>query len=427
MIKTALCPHKVSDSQIDFLSRVTSTVKVAVQTNIYTSSQDVPWKDWHTVVSQGDTLWSRAFLQAMEESSESNVHAYYVLIYEDSHPVFCAYFQQVEFATNRIKAFTQDLNSKGSIRKWLFYRVSDVARRLVQLFKFRILVNGNAFLTTDNGFRAAKHIPEDRYQEFLDLAIQQLAKQIPRSTGILLKDISLSHTQDDWDTYWQEKGYHKFLPDPEMFVRLPSAWNSWEDYLAAMSSKYRQRAKSAYKKSKHILHRDLSLEDIQQHQEAIFKLFQQVIAKETFSLTEISSDYFVHLKQALKDKFVLHGYFVEDELIGFCSHILSQRGPITHFVGFDLAQNQPNKLYQRMLYDQIQMSLDNKGMEPVRLSLGRTAMEIKSAVGAVPQTGPCYLHLCPKWMNTLARPIMSNLKLEDWTPRNPFKSPVPVQ
>ncbi|MEM7371635.1 MAG: hypothetical protein AAF587_23675 [Bacteroidota bacterium] len=399
-----------------------------MNTRIFSSATEVPWEDWDAVSSQTDTLWSKDFLQAIEESADKDLHPYYILIYEDHRPIFCAYFQQVEFATSRIKAFTQDLDSKGSIRKWLFYRVSDIARRLVQLFRFRILVNGNSLVTNNNGFRAAKHIPANRHQELLTLSIQELASNIPRSTGFLIKDVILHSEgqQNEWDTYWSKKGYHKFLPDPEMLVHLPSSWSAWEDYLGAMSSKYRQRAKSAYKKSKHIQHRELSLEELQQYETTLFSLFQQVIAKETFSLSEIDSTYFVHLKKALQEKFIVHGYFIEDQLIGFTSHILSETVPVTHFVGFDSSQNQPNKLYQRMLYDQIQLSLGYKKDHALTLSLGRTAMEIKSAVGAVPQAGPCYLHLCPRWMNVLAGPIMSNLKLEAWTPRNPFKAPIAI-
>lgn len=399
----------------------TSTTHGTPIARIYSSCHEIHWEDWNRVVSPDDTLWNKDFFHSIEQSSASNLNPYYVLIYQDDSPIFCAYFQQIEFDTKQIGAFTQDLDSKGTIRQWMFYRLSDVARRIVQLFKFRLLVSGNSLLTSETGFRACPSIPAEQHQELLALAIEELSKTIPRSIGVLIKDAFIADRVETWDSYWTDKKYHKFFPDPEMVLPIPTEWQSWEEYLGAMSSKYRQRARSAYKKSDAIEDRELSLSDLDVYEDRMNELFQEVVTSEKFALTEISSNYFRQLKTDLRDRLIILGYFLKDQLVGFATHIVSDEGPMTHFVGFETELNHSMKIYQRMLYDQVKLGLSQK---VETLSLGRTAMEIKSCVGALPQAGPCYLHLRPKWMNRLAKPIMSNLKIESWTPRNPFKEPV---
>ena len=324
---------------------------------LFQSCQEIPWQDWHAVIPSGNTLWTQDFLLAIEQCSPPQVTPYYVLVYEYGRPIFCAYFQQISFHTHQIKNFTQNLSSNASVKDWAFLQLSNVARKLVQLFQFRLLVNGNPMLTGETGFQTVPDVAVARQKELLSLAIDTVSAQTPRSIGVLIKDVFLEEGADQWDQFWQQKSYHKFLPDPEMHISIRPDWQEWDDYLGAMSSKYRQRAKSAYKRSKDIVNRELSIEDLYRYREELYALFQQVVAGEKFSLCEVPVNFLHQLKSVLKEQFLVQGYFLDDQLIGFTSLIQSEARPISHFIGFETQLNQPKKLYQRMLYDQVQMNL----------------------------------------------------------------------
>ena len=90
-----------------------------------------------------------------------------------------------------------------------------------------------------------------------------------------------------------------------------------------------------------------------------------------------------------------------------------------HFLGFTNDINRKYQVYLNILYDLIRLGIDSKAEY---INFARTALEIKSSVGAIP-VDLFYLakHTNPL-KNTLFTPILSyfNPKVE-WKPRRPFK------
>jgi hypothetical protein len=78
-------------------------------------------------------------------------------------------------------------------------------------------------------------------------------------------------------------------------------------------------------------------------------------------------------------EFSLYGYFLNDRLVGFRSSLNATDRLIAHYVGFESGVNAEHKLYQRMLYDYVAEGIEKK---LPAIHLGRTALEIKSTVGA---------------------------------------------
>jgi hypothetical protein len=74
-----------------------------------------------------------------------------------------------------------------------------------------------------------------------------------------------------------------------------------------------------------------------------------------------------------------------------------------------------------MLFDMIRQSIDS-GKN--KLVLARTAMEIKSSVGAVPEEMFGYIRANRSWINYLMPKVLELLRpKDDWLPRRPFKDP----
>ena len=56
--------------------------------------------------------------------------------------------------------------------------------------------------------------------------------------------------------------YSSIKVDPNMVLTLNQNWNTFDDYLSAFKSKFRVKAKKAYKTSVNLIEKDFSTEDI---------------------------------------------------------------------------------------------------------------------------------------------------------------------
>ena len=89
-----------------------------------------------------------------------------------------------------------------------------------------------------------------------------------------------------------------------------------------------------------------------------------------------------------------------------------------HLIGMDYAYNRSHSLYLNMIYRYIQVALE-LGVKFV--DFGRTAMEIKSTAGAIPQELDVLIRLKSVVGNKLAKRLSTKIKSEDWIQRHPFK------
>ena len=83
---------------------------------------------------------------------------------------------------------------------------------------------------------------------------------------------------------------------------------------------------------------------------------------------------------------------------GSITLILNGKNLETYFLGYDKAHQYPNQLYLNMLYDMVKFGIENKFSSIV---YARTAMEIKSSVGAKPKAMVVYLKHTNRFMNAI--------------------------
>ncbi|MEZ4793291.1 MAG: hypothetical protein R2783_07475 [Gelidibacter sp.] len=88
-------------------------------------------------------------------------------------------------------------------------------------------------------------------------------------------------------------------------------------------------------------------------------------------------------------------------------------------MGYDQAHQYQHQMYLNMLYDMLDFAIEHKFASIV---YARTAMEIKSSIGAKPQKMNVYLKHTNSFMNASLKQIF---KLMDpsrqWEERHPFK------
>jgi predicted N-acyltransferase len=204
-----------------------------------------------------------------------------------------------------------------------------------------------------------------------------------------------------------------------MLFEIKKHWHSFDDYILDLSKKYRDQYKRARKKAEGITKRKLSLEDIANYKDRIFELYMDVAKNAPFNTFYLPEHHFGIFKKALKDKFLFYGYFNEETLIGFNTLIKNGNDIDTYFLGYDENFQRDKMLYLNMLYDMIGYSI-NKGFN--RIVFARTALEIKSSVGAKPEKMYGLMQHSNWFINLFIAKLFRYFEPEMvWTERNPFK------
>ena len=288
---------------------------------------------------------------------------------------------------------------------------------------FYSLVCGNLLLSGEHGFYFTKSGLQEA--AIVEWALRQMRRQLDQeglsSAVLLIKDF-YPESEEVHSTF-QNFNYHLFRILPSMVLNVDPKWRDYSDYLAALSSKYRVRAKKARKVLEAAVHREeMTLADLIAEEDQIQELYQRVADDSGFNVIHLQPGYFTHLKKALGDDLRVTAYRQEDELIGFTTAIRNANGELeAHFLGYDAVANPHFKLYLNMLLDMIEQGI-HWGCQHVVFA--RTAEEIKSSVGAEAVDLQCYIRHRHSFSNRFIKPLLDYLGPEedDWVPRHPFKA-----
>jgi hypothetical protein len=386
---------------------------------VYDSVNMINREHWDAVAAHGSEFLEVPFLSVLETEAPDNMHFHYALIYDAGKPVAIAYFQVIDFSAESFSSlFDQDSKEFSCmITDYIKKHLTNHILRNVDKINMRLLICGNAYVSGEHGFTC---LPEVDKKEAID-ALADVIYRIGRAeklrgqiAAILVKDFyssSIKHAAE-----LEEYKYHDFLVEPNMIVDVQ--WRTFDEYLNAMSKKYRNRAKSIVKKGLVLERKEFTHEDISKNSKKIQELFNNVHLKAKFRMASLSSAYFVELKKTLGDKFNFVGYYYEGELIGFRSTFILRDAAEAHFIGLNYELNKELELYQNILYDYIREAMENNRQ---KLFLGRTASEIKSTVGAEAYELTCYIRHRNPLSNRIIKPFIDFLKPTEWVPRNPFK------
>lgn len=300
----------------------------------------------------------------------------------------------------------------GNMTEWF--------RRCREEKGLRVLISGNNFVSGEHGVVTSKgYDPSDSFRllpDVIKIVVQSLSKPLKVSL-ILVKDY-FKHGKNDFHRVISKRRYHAFAVEPEMILSMRSDWNSFEEYIASMSKKYRNRAKSVLKHSGELQQHHLSEVEIRLNIDKLFPLYISMHQKARFRLAALTSEYFIEMKRRFPGKFAVVMYTLHGKPVGFRSFFLNNDQLEAHFIGVNYTLNKELDLYQRILYDFVDDTIKTGRNE---LLLGRTAAEIKSTIGAIPHDFTCYIRHRNSIHNQVIRPFIDYLKPSDWTPRNPFR------
>ncbi len=389
-----------------------------VELAVYRTAGSLP-DLWDELLPDKQQVMSRAYLRAQEQAPAEGMGYAYLLFYKDRTPVGLAACQLMEFrALRQIQSLQQAPEGSAMGRLW-----HSVKRAVARHLNYKLIICGATQFTGQHAFVFTPgRLENGQAMALLDEGLQLLAGSFReegwRAGGIMIKDLengplSFLHALEG-------QGYSAFPFQPNMILPLRPEWLTFDDYLEAMVSKYRVRARRAFKKGKGLVMKEMDEDTLARYQEEVFRLYNEIAGRADFNMLTLPKGYFLALKQAMPRRFRVFGYYHKEELVGFCSTLSNGPEMEAHFIGFRPEANREHQLYLNMLYDMVRIGIEEEKKEKIVFS--RTAMEIKSSVGAEPLKMYVALrHLNPA-LNRLLPALVRWLepKEEGWVQRHPF-------
>ena len=359
------------------------------------------------------TFFSHEFYKALEHSPPSGTSFWYGLVYDGDRCVGNLYYQLKRIELD--KSLRLSVPATAGVSSKIF---TNIKRFLARQVRYTTLVAGNMTLTGTYGHVFDPELSETEKWEIIPKAADQLAKHL-KSKGIAVSGILLKDFDDKNRPAVTPTSFSKFEVQPNMVLPIQESWSSTEDYLGAMKSKYKVRVRRARKKAEKLNKMVLSADQILEASETIKSLYQFVADGAGFNLFTLPDDYFWSLKTHLGDKMKLTAYYDGSKMVGFYTSIRNDKELDAHFLGYEPACNLSCQLYLNMLYDLVDEGI---AVHAHNLVLSRTAMEIKSSVGAEPRNMYLYMKSTNSIMNRiLGKALDYFVPEQDWQPRSPFK------
>lgn len=374
---------------------------------IYNNTNNLP-KNWDAVAIDNIFLQTN-YLKVLEKSAPSNMQCFYIGIFEHENLIGVSLAQYLDL--NKLESFGE----RDKCLKTFFRNV------IFRNFGSHTLFIGNNMMTGQNGYSFSKEIDF----EFISSILLNSAHEITGYFRNKKTNIHLVSFKDFYESCSEEfKKYtfskmYEFNSQPNMILFINDKWKNKSDYIDAFSKKYRDQYKRAHKKFDGIQIKELSLKEISDQEETIYNLYYYVAKNAPFNTFFLAKNHFASMKEYCGNHFLLFGYFLEGKLVGFHTIILNGTVLETYFLGYDSQIQKENMLYLNMLYNMTEFGIEN-GFKKV--IFGRTALEIKSSIGAIPVKMSGFIYHNNKIINQYLGKFFKNLEPKiDWQIRHPFR------
>ena len=379
----------------------TATLEKA-QWHWFDTPEDVPWEDWEALPG-GSAYLDRRYLSAM--AGHGKVQCRLGMIKATDGPWLGGILMQAVKSESRSPADHMDVSMGVRI-------ATAIMQPGGRPFRFRTLVAGQGLGSGEHAFRWLDGIPAAQQVRWTERAFDQCAAHwkirvwMAKDFGPELDATLAPH----WSRRWARASF-----DPVMEVPLDPNWTSSDQWQEALRTKARTKVRSILVRSA-----DLQVERVTDHAELdrlgpdLIALYEQVYGRASIVMGGLEARDFGRLAQKLEEDFMLVTYRDGDRLIGFhCGLHHADSGTIeAYYVGFEAEVNKERALYQRMLFEFIEWGISLRAR---RVVMGRTALEIKSTLGAFPVPLSTFVHI----QLPLAMPFLRWMIRQ--APPHPFK------
>jgi hypothetical protein len=370
-------------------------------------------------LAQSQSLFMKApYLRSLEKAAPPGMSVRYVLVRQGKENAALFYFQIMNLSSKELgrivhfEPYGKLLNSISGILDTFIFGVNAKEDHY-------LVISGNMCLSGDYGMVINQGFETDRIPDLLNQAMDVITKALDDNGKVVawvVKDFE--HESNRFHKKLISRRFIRLPMDPIMKMVIPEDWQHIQDYVNALSSKYRVRYNQTRKKVAGLTYRVLSLNDMDHLSTRIDELYKHVQSKSPVRIFRPDSSYLRQVMVELGDKCRIAGYFNNDQLIAFQCGIIDQEHFEAHHIGIDYHFNKSHSLYLNILFNYIDMAIDSRSS---LLSFGRTALEMKTTVGAVPVNFDAYLKFSNRIVNSVCRTLAPDKAGKDWIPRNPFR------
>lgn len=361
-----------------------------------------------------DVFLQSKYLEAIERAAPDNIQLFYMGVFYNQKLIGVVVVQ-------RVKLYLEDMFRRTEVSRLKEF----FQNRVSKILKGNILVVGNLTHTGQHGmYFDEKQIS---YTDFLNLvfdALNQLKEEIKNTQGktirlILLKDFFAKNGKYNNKVEFDKYHLHRLSVQPNMIMDIRSNWEGIDNYISDLRKKYKDRYKLAIKKLGIIKPVELDIGTIELKTKQLHKLYLNVCHNAKFNSFILPENHFYIMKDNLGDDFKVFGYYLDDVLVGFYTLILNNKQLETYFLGYDSEHQYANQLYLNMLYGMVNFGIEHQFLTIV---YARTAMAIKSSVGAKPHAMVMYMKHTNSILNTILKPVFGLMNPKQaWEERHPFK------
>jgi len=372
---------------------------------------------WDAVAAKGSLFLRRDVLRVLERHGPDNLVPRYAMIFCDQKPV-AALAAQLVTVTNR--HLLKEGSPAGKDQNPLKRVLKPAAKIATANLNEPILVAGNlmswgfhgiAFAPGENPAALWPGVAEALYR------IRRAERLLGQTNLVLVKDVT---ERESGLEALRRFSYRPMETEPNMVLALPPAWRTYDDYLGALDAKYRRNAKDQVKKLTAAGCTMETLTDLEPHAGRLHELYLTVQQNASVRLVTLPLNFIPALAGELRDNFRCTVIRRGNEMLGFVTTLRDGDTAIAYYIGFDrVAAAEGLPIYLRLLHATIG---DAIAWRCQRLSLGRTALEPKAALGAKPEPMSVWLRHRVPALNWMLRGILGAVPHNEAPERNPFKA-----
>jgi hypothetical protein len=374
---------------------------------------------WDAVTKDATVFLRREVLRVVEDHGPDNLAPRYAMIFRDRTPVAVLAVQVITLTGDRLHRDPEMAKAvpKGGLLRRL---LAPAARKAGGGLRERMLVAGNLLSW---GFHGVAFAPgEDPAQLWPAVAeaiyrIRRAEKLSGGADFAMVKDITAAQAGTE---ALKRFSYRPIETEPNMVLHLDPAWKSYDDYLAALDSKYRKKVKDQGKKLAAAGCTVETLAELAAHAPRFHELYLAVQRNASVRLVTVRESYLAEFARVVGGNFRCTVVRRGAEVIGFVTTVRDGDTAIGYYIGFDRgAAGEGLPIYLRLLHATI---ADAIAWRCTRLSLGRTALEPKAGLGARPEPMTVWVrHRLPAF-NWILRGLLGAVPHTEAPERNPFKA-----
>jgi len=360
---------------------------------------------WDAATRDGSFFHSAGYLRMFESARPANMEPRYALICDGDTPVAAVCMQIVSV----------DLSSLGDLKRRRALRKAGARVRT------RMLVCGNLLVYGLHGVAFAAGADHALIWPAVSEVIYRVrrAEKLAGNTDIvLLKDFDAAARKDS--AVLGKLSYGAVAIEPNMVLAVNPAWQSYQDYLQSLVSKFRSDINSrVFKRFDAAGCTIETLAEVAPYAAELHELYLQVQGNARMRLMTVNADYWPALLAAAGANGRLHVARRAGRIVGFIVSIRDGETAFAYHIGFDRATAEEGvPVYLRLLQASLAQAIEFGAR---RVSFGPTALSPKARLGCKPEEAIVWARHRHPFLNRLLQPMLRLVDHDEAPEVDPFK------